>query len=78
LTSQGKIQKLIPYKKDGFNTVLLIEGNLTRNKMLHAIKLAFPDGLHPDPDEIWYVPTWGNHVGKFTKMPKWGKNKNAG
>jgi hypothetical protein len=76
LTSQEKIKKLVPYKKDGFTTVLLIEGNLTRNKMLHAIKLAFPDGLHPDLDEIWYVPTQGNHIAKFTKLPKWdGKKK---
>ena len=72
LTSKRKIEKLVPYKKDGFTTVLLIEGNLTRNKMLHAIKLAFPDGLHPDLDELWYVSTWGNHISNFTKLPKWG------
>jgi hypothetical protein len=75
LTSQEKIEKLVPYKKDGFTTVLLIQGDLTRNKMLHAIKLAFPDGLHPDLDEIWYVSTWENHIGQFTKLPKWGGNK---
>jgi hypothetical protein len=75
LTSKKKIEKLVPYKKDGFTTVLLIEANLTRNKMLHAVKLAFPDGLHPDLDEIWYISTWGNHIGKFTKLPKWGGNK---
>ncbi|MCX5889105.1 MAG: hypothetical protein NTY36_06585 [Deltaproteobacteria bacterium] len=75
LTSLEKIQKLFPYKRDGFTTVLLIEGNLTRNKMLHAIKLAFPDGLHPDLNEIWYVSTWGNHIAKFTKLPKWGGKK---
>lgn len=65
-----KVQKLIPYK-NRLTTVLLIEGNLTRNKMLQAIKLAFPDGLHPDLDELWYVSTWGNHLGQFTKLPKW-------
>lgn len=75
LTSQEKIQKLVPYKKDGFTTILLIEGNLTRNKMLHAIKLAFPDGLHPDLDEIWYFSAWGNHIGNFTNLPKWTGNK---
>jgi hypothetical protein len=75
LTSKEKIEKLVPYKKDGLTTVLLIEGNLTRNKMLRVIKLAFPDGLHPDLDELWYVSTWGNHVGQFTKLPKWGANK---
>jgi hypothetical protein len=75
LISKEKIEKLVPYKKNGFTTVLLIEGNLTRNKMLHAIKLAFPDGLHPHLDEIWYVSSWGNHIGKFTKLPKWGGNK---
>jgi len=75
LTSRKKIQKLIPYKADGYTTVFLIEGNLTRNKMFHAIRLAFPDGLHHDLDEIWYVPTWGNHIGKFINLPKWGANK---
>jgi hypothetical protein len=75
LTSKGKIEKLVPYKKKGFSTVLLIEGNLTRNMMLHAIKLAFPDGLHPDLDETWYVSAWGNNIGKFTILPKWGGNK---
>jgi len=72
LISKGKIEKLVPYKKDGFTTVLLIEGNLTRNMMLHTIKLAFPDGLHPDLDELWYVSTRGNHISNFTKLPKWG------
>jgi formate/nitrite transporter FocA (FNT family) len=62
----------------GFTTVLLVEGNLTRNKMLHAIKSAFSDGLHSDLDEIWYVSTWGNHIGNFTQLPKWGENKNVG
>jgi hypothetical protein len=75
LISKEKIEKLIDYKKKRFATVLLIEGNLTRNKMLHAFKLAFPDGLHPDLDEIWYVSTWGNHIGKFTKLGKWDVNK---
>lgn len=72
LTSKKKIEKLVPYKQKGFTTVLLIEGNLTRNKMLNAIKLAFPDGLHLDLDEIWYVPTLENHIGQFAKLPKWG------
>jgi hypothetical protein len=76
LTTKEKIQKLLPYKKDGFITILLIEGNLSRNKMLHAFRLAFPDGLHPDLDEIWYVSTWGNHTGKFAKLSKWGGTKN--
>jgi hypothetical protein len=71
LSFRRKIQKLVPYKKDGFTIVLLIEGNLTRNQMLHALKLAFPDGLDPDLDELWYVLTWGNHISKFTKPPKW-------
>jgi hypothetical protein len=72
LTSKEKIEKLVSYKNGGFTKVLLIEGNLSRNKMLHALKLAFPDGLHPNLDEIWYVPTWGQHIGKFTKLPRWG------
>lgn len=75
LTSKEKIEKLVPYKKDGLTTVLLIEGNLTRNKILYVIKLAFRDGLHLDLDELWYVSTWGNHMGQFTKLPKWGANK---
>jgi hypothetical protein len=75
LTSKEKIEKLVPYKNDGYTTVLLIEGNLTRNKMLHAIKSAFPNGLNPELDELWYVSTWGNHVGQFAKLPKWGANK---
>jgi len=76
LTFKEKIEKLVSYKKDGFTTVLLIEGNLTRNKMLYAIKSAFPDYLHPDLDEVWYVHTWatkrGNHIGQFSKLPRWG------
>jgi hypothetical protein len=70
LCSQSKIEKLVRYKKDRFTTVLLIEGNLTRNKMLHAFKQAFPDGFHPDLDEIWQVSTWGNHIGEFFKFPR--------
>jgi hypothetical protein len=70
LIPKEKIEKLVSYKKEGLITILLIEGNLTRNKMLHAIKFAFPKGFHPDLDEIWYVPTWGKHISKFTKLPR--------
>ena len=76
MASKKKIEKLVPYKQDGFNAVLLIEGILTRNKMLHANTLAFPDDVHPDLDEIWDVSTWGNYIGQFTKLAKLGSNKN--
>jgi hypothetical protein len=70
------MEKLVPYKQDGFNAVLLIEGILTRNKILYVITLAFPDDVHPDLDEIWMSllgetilvnsPNWRNGV--VTKM----------
>jgi len=70
LTSKEKIEKLIPYKKRGLTTILLIEGLLSPNKMRAAIQGAFPDGLLPPIDEVWYVSTWGNEADNFTKLRK--------
>ncbi len=75
LTSKEKIEKLIPYKRRGLTTILLIEGLLSPNKMRAAILGAFPDGLHPHLDEVWYVSTWGNEADNFTKLRKWVGNK---
>jgi len=44
--------------------------------MLYAITLAFPDDVHPGLDEIRDVSTWGNYIAQFTKLAKWGSNKN--
>ena len=75
LTSKEKIEKLVPYKSCGLTTILLIEGLLSPNKMRAAIKEGFPDGLHPDLDEVWYVSTWGKSADNFTKLRKWAGNK---
>jgi hypothetical protein len=75
LTSKEKIEKLVPYKSCGLTTILLIEGLLSPNKMRAAIKEAFPNGLHSDLDEVWYVSTWGDEADNFTKLRKWSGNK---
>jgi hypothetical protein len=43
--------------------------------MRAAIQGAFPDGLLPPIDEVWYVSTWGNEADNFTKLRKWVGNK---
>ncbi len=62
-----KIEKLVPYKKCGFTTVLLIEGpNILNNP--NNIREAFPNGLPSNLDEVWYVSTWDNEANDFDKL----------
>jgi hypothetical protein len=61
LEEKEKFQKLAPYQESGLTTVLLIESDdialMNEDKMLKAIKSAYPDGLPSSINEIWYVDT---------------------
>lgn len=56
-----KGRKLIPYKVEGFQTILLIESNdialMNEDKMLEGIRVAFSQKLPDGVDEIWYSDT---------------------
>jgi hypothetical protein len=57
----SKIKKLAPYKAHGLITVLLIESDdialMNDSKMLDAIRSAYPQGLPPGIDRIYYLDT---------------------
>jgi hypothetical protein len=57
----SKIMKLAPYKAHGLITVLLIESDdialMNDSKMLNAIRSAYPQGLPPGIDKIYYLDT---------------------
>lgn len=57
----SKIKKLAPYQRRGLITVLLIESDdialMNDVKMLGAIRSAYPRGLPPGLNMIWYVDT---------------------
>jgi hypothetical protein len=56
-----KAEKLLPYKKQGRTTVLLIESDdialMDEAIMWDSIRLAYPDGLPRGVDQIWFADT---------------------
>ena len=56
-----KIKKLIPYKANGFITLLLLENEdialMNELVMLRAIRDAYPCGFPQELDEVWYADT---------------------
>ncbi|MCZ6622819.1 MAG: hypothetical protein O7B35_01070 [Deltaproteobacteria bacterium] len=56
-----KAQKLAKYQNAGKTTVLLVENSdialMNDQKMLEAIRRAYPDGLPVGVDELWYADT---------------------
>lgn len=53
--------KLAKYQEPGTTTVLLVENGdialMNDGKMLDAIRNAYPDGLPPGVDQLWFVDT---------------------
>jgi hypothetical protein len=56
-----KVQKLIPYKKVGYTTILLVESEdialMNRCIMLDGVRNAFANRLPEGVDQIWYADT---------------------
>ncbi len=56
-----KAEKLLPYKKQGRTTILLIESDdialMDEARMWDGIKLAYSDGLPAGVDQIWFADT---------------------
>lgn len=56
-----KAEKLARYQKPGVTTILLVENDdialMNEWKMLEAIQMAFPMGLPPGVDQVWYADT---------------------
>ena len=54
-------EQLAAYQAQGKTTVLLIENNdrvlMYRNRMLSVIQDAYPNGLPPGVDQIWFADT---------------------
>lgn len=57
----GKGAKLAKYQEPGTTTVLLVENDdialMDEVKMLDTIQKAYPDGLPPGVDELWFADT---------------------
>lgn len=58
---EGKARKLLPYKKKGYTTILLVESNdfslMNLSKMLNAIRSGFAQRLPEGTNQIWYAET---------------------
>lgn len=56
-----KIKKIVPYHKQGYITLLLIESDdialIDFSYMARAIRKAYPHGLPPGIDELWFIDT---------------------
>lgn len=70
-----KARKLASYHSRGKTTVLLVESPdwvlMNESKMLKGIREAFPAGLPPGVDQIWYADSFPNssvHFWDFTEQ----------
>lgn len=58
---EGKARKLLPYKKKGYTTILLVESNdfslMNLSKMLNAVRSGFAQRLPEGTNQIWYAET---------------------
>jgi len=58
---ERKARKLLPYKRKGYATILLVEANdfslMNLSKMLNAIRSGFAQRLPEGINQIWYAET---------------------
>jgi hypothetical protein len=58
---RGKAKKLVPYRRDGMTTVLLVDSGdialMNVHKLKDAVLAAFPEGLPAGIDELWHADT---------------------
>lgn len=56
-----KAKKLAKHQRPGVTTILLVENDdialMNEGKLLQAIQTAFPTGLPPGVDQLWYADT---------------------
>ncbi|MCZ6690212.1 MAG: hypothetical protein O7H41_11450 [Planctomycetota bacterium] len=61
---RGKASKLGRYRQRGKTTILLVESTdwvlMNATKMFKAMRIAFPAGLPPGVDQVWYVDSFPN------------------
>jgi len=78
-TVDRKARKLAKYHSAEFTTVLLVENNdialMNECKMREAIRRAFPGGLPPSVDQVWYADTCLPSEIEFQELtPKLGES----